>query len=162
MRSIERVRRCRACGLLKAESEFRLKSAATGVRDTICRNCYRAYQRAWYLSHRAEVIARSGVRNQRIRAENRRRAWAYLRDHPCVDCGERDPVVLEFDHISDKVSDVSKLISNGIPWAAIEAEIAKCEVRCVNCHMRKTAMETGVFRRKSSYRIAEDAFEYAA
>lgn len=65
---------------------------------------------------------------------------AYKEKHGCQDCGETDPVVLEFDHIrGDKVSDVSRLIQTNASIKAIWEEIAKCEVVCANCHKRRTA-----------------------
>jgi hypothetical protein len=66
----------------------------------------------------------------------------YLAAHPCVDCGEADPVVLDFDHVDGK----SMAISAGlIGWsiARIIQEIRKCEVRCANCHRRRTAKQLG-------------------
>ena len=65
--------------------------------------------------------------------------------NPCADCGERDPVVLEFDHLRDKTFDIgSKLIHKA--WPAVLAEIAKCEVVCANCHRRRTARRRGALR----------------
>lgn len=67
---------------------------------------------------------------------------AYLLDHPCVDCGETDWQVLEFDHRDavTKVKGVADLVHNH-SWASVQAEIAKCDVRCANCHRRKTALD---------------------
>ena len=69
----------------------------------------------------------------------------YLQDHPCVDCGERDTVVLEFDHVSgEKKWIVARMVGHDIK--TIELEIEKCEVRCANCHAIATARRKGAFR----------------
>jgi hypothetical protein len=74
------------------------------------------------------------------RERNRIRVLDYLKTHPCVDCGEKDAVVLEFDHVRGvKLGDVSVLTRSAISWRRISAEIEKCEVRCANCHRSKTA-----------------------
>lgn len=68
--------------------------------------------------------------------------WSYLTKHPCVDCGETDSIVLEFDHISSKNNDIASLIRMGALEQAKE-EIKKCQVRCANCHRRITAIRAG-------------------
>jgi hypothetical protein len=40
----------------------------------------------------------------------------------------------------------SQLVNSGYGIDVIKKEIAKCEVRCSNCHKRKTAREQGWFR----------------
>jgi ribosomal protein S27E len=64
----------------------------------------------------------------------------------CVDCGERDPLVLEFDHVDLKRAAVTRLAWYGCSLATIDAEIAKCQIRCANCHRRITATRGGHFR----------------
>lgn len=73
----------------------------------------------------------------------RRLRWEYLLAHPCIDCGERDPLVLEFDHRSGKCTAISDLMGDHAAWPTILAEIEKCEVRCANCHKRRTAQVAG-------------------
>jgi hypothetical protein len=69
-------------------------------------------------------------------------ARAHLAENPCVDCGEADPNLLDFDHIdpSTKVLAVAELIRQGRE-ADVRIEVAKCEIRCANCHRRRTARE---------------------
>lgn len=77
--------------------------------------------------------------NAAARAADRAFLIEHLRTHPCVDCGEADIDVLEFDHVrGGKVANVSTLL--GQP-RRLRLEVAKCDVRCANCHRRKTARE---------------------
>ena len=52
---------------------------------------------------------------------------AYLTDHSCVDCGESNLVVLDFDHVQNKRWNVAYMVDRGFPWATIEDEIGRCE-----------------------------------
>ena len=76
------------------------------------------------------------------RRENiKRKMMNFYRDNPCVDCGEKDPRVLDFDHLNNKKHNISTLLRKEYSWESILEEAAKCEVRCANCHRKKTAVE---------------------
>lgn len=82
---------------------------------------------------------RDGARRARFRA--RAYLFEYKRTHPCVDCSEDDPRCLGFDHRdrAGKRFDLSDAASRGITnIERLAAEIAKCDVRCHNCHAKKT------------------------
>lgn len=70
----------------------------------------------------------------------------YLLEHPCVDCGCRDLRVLEFDHVGEKVKDISRMVRLCRTWDTIKAEIGQCEVRCANCHRLRTYERAGAAR----------------
>ncbi len=92
-----------------------------------------------YLKERRKTKAKARVNTHRIRL------YKYLESHPCVQCGETDPIVLEFDHIhqSSKTIAISNAVCNGWSWRRIVTEIEKCQVLCANCHRRKTAIQLG-------------------
>ncbi len=70
----------------------------------------------------------------------------------CVDCGERDPVVLDFDHVTDKTDTVARLLTTQASWVRLKIEIAACEVRCANCHRLAThARQGGTWRGASDW-----------
>jgi hypothetical protein len=56
----------------------------------------------------------------------------YFEEHPCVDCGNEDYRVLDFDHIGKKEFNIAEMWTK--PWAEVLIEISKCVVRCANCH----------------------------
>jgi hypothetical protein len=70
----------------------------------------------------------------------------YLKGKECVDCGETDAVVLELDHVNGKKHRNVGDMMSGYGWKRILAEISKCEIRCANCHRRKTARDFKWFR----------------
>ncbi len=145
-------RTCERCQVLKAPEEFHVQNRATGQRQTYCKDCMAAYKHDWYLRNTDHQKSRVKQNNERTTRENQGRAWQYLGQHPCVDCGESDPVVLQFDHRGEKRTEVSKMLRAGFNWSVIEAEINKCEVRCANCHRRKTAQVQGVYERKHAFK----------
>lgn len=86
---------------------------------------------------------------KRHRLKIRARLFEYLITKSCVDCGEKDPIVLEFDHRDPEVKFkfISRMLSGHYSWQSIEQEIAKCEIRCANCHRRKSYIQLGCWGR---------------
>jgi|SRR5579859_3988807 len=100
------------------------------------------YYRRWYQENKEVQKRSASSRRKRVVRENKESIKEYLRVHPCIDCGESDIVVLHFDHVRGKKrGNVCAMVQNGCSWKTILKEIAKCEVRCANDHMRKTARE---------------------
>jgi hypothetical protein len=77
----------------------------------------------------------------RKRAAKWRLAQLIKLNSGCVDCGyNKHPQALQFDHVGeDKKMNVSDMIRSDYSWITIKEEIAKCEVRCANCHAVITA-----------------------
>ena len=84
---------------------------------------------------------------KRHRVRIREKVLDFLSIRQCVDCQEKDPIVLEFDHInpSEKFKSVAKMLSGHYSWNSVLVEIQKCEIRCANCHRRKTYAQFGCF-----------------
>lgn len=134
------MKKCRVCGQEKELSEFNRLSREKDGYNSQCKACKRVYDNAYYANNpnRQEQIKLNNIERHR---ENLQFLWEYYSTHPCVDCGESDPIVLQMDHLRDKLAGVSTMMKHA--RATLEAEIAKCEVRCANCHARKTAQDFG-------------------
>ncbi len=140
------MKRCAICGATKPVEDYMWKLKAKNKRDAYCRPCRAAYKKAHYEANKPHYLETNRVRAS---AERRRRVrWLlrHLEAHPCADCGETDPVVLEFDHLRDKSFGISEGFSSRRAWSLILLEIEKCEVVCANCHRRRTALRGGFAR----------------
>jgi hypothetical protein len=142
------TRVCTQCGRELSLSEFNYRDRKHGVLHRRCRVCTRMYFREYYARHRQEYIVRIRKKNAAERRCNREQLVAYLRGHPCIDCGETDPVVLQFDHDDRTIKscNVGDLLRSRVPWARILTEIEKCSVRCANDHQRRTAEQFGWYK----------------
>lgn len=98
--------------------------------------------RAWYAALPPERKRMIVERNERRRQANMYLIYAYLSVHPCIDCGETDVRVLEFDHVRGvKRGQVGSMAA--VSRRAVIDEIAKCDVVCANCHKRRTWIQLG-------------------
>lgn len=136
--------RCSACGEHKKASEFSFSNSDRRLLNAYCRVCHAAYRHAHYLAHKRDYVKRAMAQMKARRASNRAEVLTYLKSHPCVDCGNTNPIVLEFDHRdrAQKLSGIATMLVNR-RWPRVRAEIEKCDVRCINCHRRRTARQFG-------------------
>ena len=111
------VKKCAKCGKFKNISEYTWANKKMGWKQSYCRECVSTKQKRKY-------------------AEFKRKINDYLLAHSCVDCGNSNPAVMDFDHVR---GEKKFLISQGWfkPWAVVMEEIAKCDVRCKNCHVMR-------------------------
>jgi hypothetical protein len=145
------MKQCSRCKQFKNKSEFYFQSR--GKLKPHCKSCQKEYDnkfhQKWYANEKnqAASIKRAIIHHAQQKKENKQKLLSYLKSHPCVDCGESDPVVLKFDHVNGfKKSGISVLIRKNSSWKIIQAEIEKCEVRCGNCHDKRHAREQGWYK----------------
>lgn len=136
---------CNSCKNSKLLSEFGNNKSSTDGKQGYCKSCSSEKDRRHYQTSQSRKL---NIRSDQAARVDRARQfiWEYFSSHSCVDCGNTNPVVLEFDHLSDKIKNVSTMISHGNSIDLLQSEIAKCEVRCANCHKIKTARQFGWWR----------------
>ena len=149
-------KRCPTCcargETLPAAAFYQHPSRADGL-SSQCRACHHEVQRRYYDRNAETERLRTRRRVKRVRLRTRELVLQYLEAHPCVDCGEDDPVVLQFHHVrGTKRDNVGSLVCDSYEWHVVEEEIAKCAVLCANCHSRRTAVSRGHYR---AHRTAE-------
>jgi len=76
-------------------------------------------------------------KTKQYRAARRQYVAAYKMEIGCELCGyAAHSAALHLDHINpeEKLVTVSRMISEGHSFDAIDAELSKCRVLCANCH----------------------------
>lgn len=107
-------------------------------------------QRLWYQRNKEARLIQIKSKVSWIRK--------YVSDHKannpiCVDCGiDYPPHVLDFDHLPEFEKSFA-LSSSGVKGRGLDsvnAEIAKCEIVCANCHRHRTFMRKAEARALSN------------
>ena len=119
--------------------------------EVMCANCHQYFTSAGRLRHYRRLGQSDlniAIPAFRVAANARSHAVVlqFLSNAACVDCGEDDSLVLQFDHIEDKLDHVSWLVGSGCSPLRLERELSNCKVRCANCHRRRTARAANWFR----------------
>lgn len=130
--------KCYRCGEVKPDDQFAWRRRKRNQRDSFCRPCRAAYKREHYLANKQRYIDQAAASKGKLRRKRTEYLIEYFVTHPCRDCGETDPVVLEFDHVDphQKAFAIGTALSYR-NWQTILDEIEKCEVVCANCHRRR-------------------------
>ncbi len=155
-------RECTKCGVIKefpAYFQPMRKFGKIGQIKTsrICKACHSKSVR---IARTADLdkYKETQKRNRcNVTLRNMRLVVKYLNSHPCVDCGETDWLVLQFDHVRGKKSFNISYRLGSYKWETIKAEIDKCDVRCANCHSIQTILRGNQLR----YILDDQNSEYA-
>ena len=85
---------------------------------------------------------------RRHRLKRREFLFEYKKQHPCVYCGQSNPLMLDLDHIdrSTKKGVPAMMVTGGCKWSSVLEEIEKCQVVCSNCHRVKSILEDNKMR----------------
>lgn len=126
------MKTCPTCKQTKSLSEFGKNKAKKDGLQSQCNECRKEANKKYYLNTPERNVQRRAFTARRV-AENQSWVLEYLLSHPCVDCEITDVRVLEFDHVRGAKSfNISESF-----WrnpVALQKEVAKCDVRCANCH----------------------------
>lgn len=88
-----------------------------------------------YHANKEKIKARARARNKKQTAVNRAYVNKIKQQSKCIDCGETNPLVLDFDHVHGRKKEcISNMVRSAYSLKTIKREIEKCEVRCSNCH----------------------------
>lgn len=124
---------CSRCKTEKLEFQFHKNKNSKSGLTSDCKDCHNEAHRNNY-KHNAKRREYVYKYNKTRYEERKQIVKGYLSKHPCVDCGNTDIRVLEFDHIrGEKKFNIGRTLTVGT-MKILEEEIAKCEVRCANCH----------------------------
>ena len=130
---------CNNCKTHKSTEDFSKSSKKKDGLQATCKQCRAEYNASRYQEKKVQIEENKKEYKKTIR----KNVFEYKSTHPCITCGESDPVVLEFDHVDtkDKLATISNMAANGWGWSTILLEIEKCVVLCANCHRRRTAKQ---------------------
>lgn len=132
-------KRCIRCEEDKPPEEFGWKNKAALIRAGYCRECNKEYQRKHYRKNK-EIYSQ---RAKDYRHTAKKKLFEYMLDKSCVDCGESRRATLQFDHVRGKKEYAIAAMVFNYKWENTIKEIAKCDIRCANCHAIKTAEQCG-------------------
>lgn len=123
---------CKICG-----------STDMSPRSGLCKEHRKEYYKEYYQKNKTKIIAKNTVHNERNRNRNRQWLIDFLRTQQCVDCGNKDIEVLQFDHRDRelKTKMVHKFIYSSIE--RMKEEVDKCDIRCANCHIKRSRRQLG-------------------
>jgi hypothetical protein len=121
---------------------FGVNRSRSDGKQPACIECMRQYRRAHYKNNKQPYHDRARALEAKLRAIVLER-----KDNPCERCGIEypgEPWLMEFDHREqvDKDDCIGKMIKQG-NLARLLAELDKCDLLCVVCHRRRTALQLG-------------------
>lgn len=131
-----KLRECSGCG--SGYDDY-------GQRSSLCKQCRRKYDRKYHANRSKNKKTRKQELQKKRVNETILKLRLYKESRGCMDCGESNPLVLDFDHRdpAKKSFTIGSVARKGWSLEVLYKEIDKCDVVCANCHRIRTAKQLG-------------------
>lgn len=141
-------KKCTKCLEVKILDNYVFKNKAKGTLKSTCKQCDRELRQQYYIDNKSRIIDKVTENNKTIKLRNQQFVWDYYKNNPCIDCGETNPIVLEFDHRdgTEKLDNIADIVDRSWSTKRLQEEISKCDVRCANCHRIRTAKQQNWYK----------------
>jgi hypothetical protein len=128
------VKKCKICGCNDIKNFIKKGKGLTAR----CKDCINRRVKELYKGNgadrRKQIYEAVKTRRKKLREELNK-----IKDVPCKDCGIKyNTWQMDFDHLSDKLESVCRIVSLGWSLKRIKEEIGKCDIVCANCHRNRT------------------------
>lgn len=131
-----KTKTCNNCHSEKPLSEFNSKKNSKDGLQPWCRECNKQRSRQYYAdnreSHKKTILKRKHENYRKIRD----RILEFKKSNPCLVCGEKEPICLDFHHVEKKKVRIAAIASTNCSLDTVEKEIKKCVILCSNCHRK--------------------------
>jgi hypothetical protein len=123
---------CPKCKKNKQRRSFSRNITTKSGLQVNCKDCFSAYHRRRRVED-PDLYKKSS--NRVLSISLVKKVLSFFDRKSCVDCGESNPLVLQFDHIrGTKNFSIANALVQRYSWETILSEIEKCDIRCANCH----------------------------
>lgn len=129
---------CYRCREIKSVIEYNKNYCRIDGLQSWCRECNRQKSKAYYADNASRQKVAVSKRKKQQYKLIRARIDELKRQNPCVLCGEKEPVCLDFHHKDpkQKVVSISQMAKLNWGFEKVELEIKKCVMLCSNCHRK--------------------------
>lgn len=133
-------KKCSKCKESKNTSEFWANKRSSDGLQGYCKSCGHKHTIEYHNNNKDRLL--SIARDNKKKRVHLKRDFviSLLKKSSCVECSEKDIRVLDFDHKDPllKIKGISQMIWDNTPLYKLKKEIEKCDIRCANCHRKRT------------------------
>lgn len=123
---------CGCCHQTLPIEAFSIKNKQTGLRQSKCKKCHKAYSDAHYQATKATRIPRAKERKHLVKADYRQRLAEFCQDKSCVKCGETLGLTF-MRQPGYKGTPVHEAVREGLGESTFQEALAHSELWCETC-----------------------------
>lgn len=137
-----------SCTCIRCGGDFKafFSNKKTGKKSKVCKPCIRKYDKSHYDKNKHKYRKTKNDKRKDRAIKIRSFIISLLKKSKCMDCGNNDWRVLEFDHRDMNNKSMNIADATKYSLEKTKKEIEKCDIVCSNCHRIRTITQLGYYK----------------